>query len=75
MDARVVEELRAVLGPVGVLTDRARRTTYESDGLALARQLPDLVILPKDTRETAGAVRILHAHGIPVVPRGAGTGL
>ncbi len=75
MDARVVEELRAVLGPVGILSDRARCTTYESDGLALARQVPELVILPKDTRETAAAMRVLHAHGIAIVPRGAGTGL
>ncbi|MBL8861993.1 MAG: FAD-binding protein [Planctomycetes bacterium] len=75
MDARVVEELRAVLGRDGVLAERARRTPYEADGLAFARCLPELVLLPRDTRETAAALRVLAAHGIPVVPRGAGTGL
>ncbi|MCY2959592.1 MAG: FAD-binding protein [Planctomycetota bacterium] len=75
MDARVVEELRAILGHSGVLAERARRVTYESDGLAFARHVPELVILPRDTRETAAAMRILHTHGIPIVPRGAGTGL
>jgi len=75
MDARVVEQLRAILGPAGVLAERARRVPYESDGLAFAREVPDLVILPRDTRETAAAMRILHAAGIPIVPRGAGTGL
>lgn len=75
MDARVVEQLRAILGPSGVLAERARRVPYESDGLAFARSVPELVILPRDTRETAAAMRVLHAAGVPIVPRGAGTGL
>jgi glycolate oxidase subunit GlcD len=75
MDERVVAELRGVLGSTGVIAERTRITPYESDGLAFARALPDLVLLPRDTRETAAAMRILHTQGIPIVPRGAGTGL
>jgi len=75
MDARVVEELGRVLGPGGVLTGRTRRTPYESDGLTIERRLPDLVVLPRTTRETSQVLALLHANGIPVVPRGAGTGL
>src|SRR5262245_60285807 len=36
---------------------------------------PELVVLPRDTRETAATLGLLHARGVPVVPRGAGTGL
>ncbi len=75
MDAHVVAALRGVLGHAGVLADRTRITPYEADGLAFARAVPDLVLLPRDTRETAAAMRVLHAHSIPIVPRGAGTGL
>ncbi len=75
MDERVVAELRGVLGAAGVVADRTRVTPYEADGLAFARARPDLVLLPRDTQETAAAMCVLHAHAIPIVPRGAGTGL
>ncbi len=75
MDAGVVAALRNVLGPAGLLHDRARRLPYESDGLAIFKEMPDLVLLPRDTRETARALAILHEARISVVPRGAGTGL
>jgi glycolate oxidase subunit GlcD len=75
MDASVVAALRNVLGPAGLLHDRARRLPYESDGLAIFKEMPELVLLPRDTRETARALAILHEARVPVVPRGAGTGL
>jgi glycolate oxidase subunit GlcD len=75
MDAHVVEELRAIVGDAGLVRERTRRTPYESDGLAYARQMPELVVLPRDTRETSACLRALARHGVPVVPRGAGTGL
>ena len=68
-------ELRAVLGPAGVIEERTRLLPYESDALAMLAVRPELVLLPRDTRETALAMRLLAARGIPVVPRGAGTGL
>jgi len=68
-------ELRAVLGPSGVIDEPTRLLPYESDGLAMLAVPPELVCLPRDTRETAAAMRILHRRGVPVVPRGAGTGL
>ncbi len=75
MDASVVEALRAVVGPAGLVHERARRLPYESDGLAIFKELPEVVILPRDTSETARALAILHEAKVPVVPRGAGTGL
>jgi len=68
-------ELRALLGPAGVIEERTRLLPYESDALAILAVRPELVLLPRDTRETSAAMRLLAARRIPVVPRGAGTGL
>src|SRR5688572_6076221 len=68
-------ELRALLGPAGIVTEPTRLLPYESDALAMLAVRPELVCLPRDTREAAAAMRILAQRGVPVVPRGAGTGL
>ncbi len=75
MDASLIRELRAILGPENVLADATRLLPYESDGLAMLHVRPELVILPRDTDQTARAMRLLHRAGLPVVARGAGTGL
>jgi glycolate oxidase len=48
---------------------------YECDGLMLHRQLPMIVVLPETELQIAQVLRLCHARGVPVVPRGAGTGL
>src|SRR4051812_16692552 len=48
---------------------------YECDGLMLYRQLPMIVVLPETEVEVAQVLRLCHAREVPVVPRGAGTGL
>uniref|UniRef100_A0A832MIW4 FAD-binding protein n=1 Tax=Eiseniibacteriota bacterium TaxID=2212470 RepID=A0A832MIW4_UNCEI len=68
-------ELRALLGDDGVLDSEAARFTYEADALTLERALPDVVVLPRSTDEVAALVRWAAARGVPVTPRGAGTGL
>lgn len=73
--ARLVDDLVAFLGPAGVVADRERLSTYESDGLALFRQAPWLVVLPRDTAQASRAMARLWADGLAIVPRGAGTGL
>ena len=75
MKPAVLEELRAALGSAGVIADPTRLLAYECDGLALLRQKPAVVLLPRTTEECARAMRILHRERIPVVGRGAGTGL
>jgi glycolate oxidase subunit GlcD len=71
----LADELRAVLGPAGLVEDPTRLVTYESDALAMKAVRPELVLLPRDTAQTAAALRILARHGTAIVPRGAGTGL
>jgi glycolate oxidase len=70
-----LDELRALLGAEGVLASEAARFTYEADALALEKHMPDVVVLPRSTDEVAAVVRWAHARGLPVTPRGAGTGL
>ena len=59
-----------------LLTDDADRESYRLDETAyLAAGLPLAVALPATTAEVSGLVRLAAEHRIPVVPRGAGTGL
>lgn len=69
------DALAAIVGKDGLVSSTTGRCAYESDGLALLRQAPDLVVLPRNTDETARCMVVLQEHGVPVVPRGAGTGL
>jgi glycolate oxidase subunit GlcD len=71
----VENELRDLLGPRGVISSPTALLPYESDGLALLAQSPELVLLPRTTAETAAAMRVLARAGVAVVGRGAGTGL
>ncbi len=75
LKSSIVAELRAIVGVEGVLSDEAQVRTYESDGLASYRQMPEVVVLPRTTEQVSGVVRLCHREGIPFVPRGSGTGL
>ena len=48
---------------------------YESDGLAIYRQKPPLVVLPETIEQVQSILNICHELKVPVVARGAGTGL
>ena len=48
---------------------------YECDGLSLYTTLPPLVILPEDEAQVISVLQACKAFNIPIVPRGAGTGL
>ncbi len=71
----VARRLRDVVGAVHVITQADRLLAYESDALTAYWVSPRAVVLPASTEEVAAVVRVLHGEGIPVVPRGAGTGL
>ena len=58
-----------------ILKDEAELRPYECDGLSAYRQLPWLVLLPETIEQVQSILRYCHAHKVPVVARGAGTGL
>lgn len=72
---RLVADLTAALGPDGVISALEELVAYECDALTAYRCPPLAVALPSTTEEVAEAVRICARHGVPIVPRGAGTSL
>ncbi|SOD40178.1 FAD-linked oxidase C-terminal domain-containing protein [Nitrosovibrio sp. Nv4] len=71
----LVTRLRTFLPPEAVLHEKEDLRPYECDGLSAYRQTPMIVALPQTEDEVAQILRICHASKIPVVARGAGTGL
>ncbi len=71
----VAARMAAVVGQRNCIRDPAELRTYECDGLASFRVTPGLVVLPASTEEVAEVVRLAREAGLPIVPRGAGTGL
>lgn len=58
-----------------LVTDEERRRVYETDGLTAKRALPWLVALPRTTEQVRAIMKLCYSYGVPVVARGAGTGL
>nr|MBL8456529.1 FAD-binding protein [Zoogloeaceae bacterium] len=73
--AEVVAALAAVLPPHAILFRREDTTPYECDGLSAYRALPLVVALPETGAQVAEVLRVCHRLKVPVVARGAGTGL
>ena len=74
-DPRVIERLKASLPPAGVITETRALGPFETDGLTAIRQKPWVVVLPETVEQVRTVLRICHEHQVPVVTRGAGTGL
>ena len=73
--SQFVAELRSILGPRGVVSDPDALMTYDADGCVMDVGEPHVVIVPTETAQVAAAVELAARYGVPVVPRGAGTGL
>jgi len=71
----VVSALRGFLPARAVLHEEEDTRPYECDGLTAYRQLPMVVALPETEEQVRRILQTCHAMGVPVVPRGAGTGL
>lgn len=73
--ARIVSRLEGVLGKDAVISDAAETRAYECDGLTAYTCPPLCAVLPSSTEEVSEVLKICHAEGVPVVPRGSGTSL
>jgi glycolate dehydrogenase FAD-linked subunit len=71
----LIAELRKVLGPSGVVDRPDALMTYEADACVMDTGMPMAVALPATTEQAAAVVRLAARAGVPIVPRGAGTGL
>jgi glycolate oxidase len=70
-----VDELRAIVGSGGVIVSDEGRMVYECDMHTFYKGMPDAVVLPTTTAQVQRIVRACRRDGVPIVPRGSGTGL
>ncbi len=68
-------DLRAALPASALLIEAEALRPYECDGLSAYRQVPLAVCLPETLEQAQAVLRACRAHRVPVVARGAGTGL
>ncbi|KQP49773.1 FAD-linked oxidase C-terminal domain-containing protein [Pseudorhodoferax sp. Leaf274] len=73
--AETLAALRRVLPAHALLSQPEDTTPYECDGLTAYRQRPMAVALPETYAQVQAVLKTCHALGVPVVARGAGTGL
>ena len=72
-----IQALQEIVGAKYVYTDKDKKIPYASDeGVGTGKNcLPEVVVLPKTTEEVSAVMKLANEALIPVVPRGAGTGL
>ncbi|UCH86539.1 MAG: FAD-binding protein [Dehalococcoidia bacterium] len=73
-DRKLVRELQAIVGRDGVIHAPEDLLVYEYDA-TIERGLPEAVVLPTTTEQVSQVVKLARRHSLPVVARGAGTGL
>ena len=73
--AELARRLREIVAPEYVIDDAETQRPYECDGLSIYRELPMLVVLPATVDEVQAVMRLCHRESVPVIARGAGTGL
>ena len=69
-----VQQIESLLGPRGYLHRPEDLTLYEYDG-SVDKARPDLIAFPRSTEDVVSLIRISNEYRIPIVGRGAGTGL
>src|SRR5256885_16507054 len=75
ISSKLVDELRDIAGKDALVTSIEGRTVYECDMHTFYKGAPDAVVLPTTTAQVQAIVRACRRAGVPIVPRGSGTGL
>ncbi|WAG81058.1 glycolate oxidase subunit GlcD [Metapseudomonas furukawaii] len=73
--AALLTELRERLPDLDILHREEDLKPYECDGLSAYRTMPMLVVLPERIEQVEQLLKLCHERRVPVVARGAGTGL
>ncbi|MDW8052622.1 MAG: FAD-linked oxidase C-terminal domain-containing protein [Armatimonadota bacterium] len=73
--ARLESELARIVGADAVITDPVQLLAYDCDAYTIEKSVPTVVVLPQTTEQVSEIVKLANREGLPVVPRGAGTGL
>lgn len=72
---QLIQQLLDILPAEAILSQQEDLRPYECDALSAYRQLPLIVVLPYTTGQVQSILRLCHNTSLPVVARGAGTGL
>jgi glycolate oxidase subunit GlcD len=75
LDTAFIDQLKSLVGSDGLRESAAQKLAYQSDAYTLAKSPPGVVALPRSTDEVVAIIKLCRDAGVPVVPRGAGTGL
>ena len=71
---QLVQQLQDILGPEAVLHQPEDLMLYEYDG-GVSKSAPDAVVFPRTTGQVVEVVKLAARHQVPLLARGAGTGL
>src|SRR5919199_4135668 len=71
----IIAGLRPLVAAEALIVSEDERRAFETDALTAYRKMPLAVVLPSTTEEVSAVLKFCHAHGVKVVPRGAGTSL
>ncbi len=71
----LIKRLLACVDRQSLITSKESLRPYECDGLSVYRETPLAVAIPESEAQAQAVLRTCHELGVPVVPRGAGTGL
>ncbi len=72
---KLLQQLVRILPKDSVLHQKEDLSPFEGDGLSAYRALPLMVVLPDSIEQIQSILRLCHDMNVPVVARGAGTGL
>lgn len=73
--AQAVKDLSPLLPAESLLYQTPQLIPYECDGLSAYRRIPKMVALPETIQQCQDIIRYCDKHAIPLIARGAGTGL
>lgn len=73
--SQFIQSLYQIVAKTGVLAEDEELHPYECDGLSAYKFLPWLVVLPETIEQVQQIVKLCYENEIPVIARGAGTGL
>ena len=73
--AALVSSLQLLLPASSIIISTESQRPFECDGLAVYQQLPLVTVIPETVDQVQAILRLCHLHRVPLVPRGAGTGL
>ena len=71
----LIDALHQVIPAGAILFEEEDLKPYECDGLSAYRAIPLVVVLPETIKQVQQVLTLCHQHQVPVVARGAGTGL